>query len=283
MTDEPLKRGTPPGSLREFAVTYAPPHARPILDALYAFEAEIGDTVRTSSHEVAHTRMQWWRAEIDRLLAGHAEHPVTRALEPLRDVAGNDVSLLHEVLVAADIELARLTFGSPRELEAYCFRAAGSLQTLAAVASAAPREISDPEREFARRLGSAIKRTELLRDLRHHATGGRLPVALDDLDAAGVDPRDLLAGQLSPALAQLLEAKRLALHKELHELPALLTSAEHRAAQRQGLVLAALHAKLAGRIDHRKELARTGAELAPLSKLWTAWRTAVRHASARAK
>ena len=283
MKDEPLKRGTPPGSLREFAVTYAPSQARPILEALYAFEAEVGDTVRTANHEVAHTRMQWWRAEIDRLLAGHAEHPVTRALEPLRDIAGNDLSLLHEVLVAADIELARLTFGSPRELEAYCFRAAGSLQTLTAIASAAPRAVSEPEREFARRLGSAIKRTELLRDLRQHAAAGRLPMALDDLDAAGVDPRDLLAGQLSPALAQLLEAKRLALHKELHALPELLGSAEQRAAQRQGLVLAALHAKLVERIDHRRELARTRAELAPLAKLWTAWRTAVRHAPAQAK
>jgi phytoene synthase len=278
MTDEPLKRGTPPGSLREFAVTYAPPHARPFLEALYAFEAELGDTVQASTHEVAHTRMQWWRAEIDRLLAGHAEHPITRALEPLRAIAGSDVALLHELLVAADIELARLTFGSPRELEAYCFRAAGSLQTLAAIASAAPRVVSDAEREFARRLGSAVKRTELLRDLRHHAASGRLPVALDDLDAAGVDPRDLLAAQLSPALVQLLEAKRLALHEELQELPALLPSPAQRAAQRQGLVLAALHARLVERIDHRKELARTRAELAPFAKLWTAWRTAARHA-----
>lgn len=278
MTDDPLKRGTPPGSLRGFAVTYAPPHAKPLLQALYAFEAEIDDTVRTTSHEVAHTRMQWWRGEIDRLIGGEPEHPVTRALEPLREIAGKDISLLHEVLVAADIELARLTFGKSQELEAYCFRASGSLQTLAAIACATPRAVADPEREFARRLGSAIKRTELLRDLRQHTTAGRLPVALDDLEAAGVDPRDLLAEQLSPALASLLEAMRLAMRKELQELPALLTSAEQRAAQRQGLVLAALHAKLLERIDHRQELARTRAELAPWTKLWTAWRTAVRHA-----
>jgi phytoene synthase len=278
LKDDPLKRGTPPGSLREFAVTYAPPHARPLLDALYAFEAEVGDTVRTSNHEVAHTRMQWWRAELDRLLAGRAEHPVTRALEPLRAMAGQDLSLLHEVLVAADIELARLTFGSPSQLEAYCFRASGSLQTLAAVASAGPRALSDEEREFARRLGSAIKRAELLRDLRQHTAAGRLPLALDELDAAGADPRDLRAGQLPPVLIQLLEGKRVALQEELAALPGLLTDAEHRAAQRQGLVLAALHARLVDRIDHRSELARAPAELPPWTRLWTAWRTALRHA-----
>jgi 15-cis-phytoene synthase len=277
LNDDPLKRGTPPGSLRDFAVTYAPPQAQPVLNALYAFEAEIDDTVRTSSHEVAHTRMQWWRGEIDRLLGGTAQHPVTRALAPLRESAGKDLALLHEALVAADIELARLTFGSSSELEAYCFRASGSLQTLAAIACAASKDISDPEREFARRLGSAVKRTELLRDLRQHATAGRLPLALDELDAAGADPRDLLAAPLSPALARLLEAQRLALRDELQQLPALLNAAQRRT-QRHGLVLAALYAQLLQRIDHRRELARTRAEVAPWTKLWTAWRTAVRHA-----
>jgi 15-cis-phytoene synthase len=277
VTDDPLKRGTPPGSLRDFAVTYAPPHAKPLLDALYAFEAEIDDTVRSSSHEVAHTRLQWWRAEIDRLLGGNAQHPVTRALGPLRDIAGTDLALLHEALVAADIELARLTFGSSSELEAYCFRASGSLQTLATIACAATRDLSDPEREFARRLGSAVKQTELLRDLRQHTAAGRLPLALDELDAAGADPRDLLTEPLSPALTQLLEAQRLALHDELQQLPELLNAAQRRM-QRHGLVLAALHAQLLERIDHRRELARTRAEVAPWTKLWTAWRTALRHA-----
>ncbi|HEX9207077.1 MAG TPA: squalene/phytoene synthase family protein [Steroidobacteraceae bacterium] len=275
--DDPLKRGTPPGSLRDFAVTYAPPHAKPLLDALYAFEAEIDDTVRASSHEVAHTRLQWWRGEIDRLLGGNAQHPVTRALGPLRATAGTDLALLHEALVAADIELARLTFGSASELEAYCYRASGSLQTLAAIACAARQDLSDREREFARRLGSAVKQTELLRDLRQHATAGRLPLALDELDAAGVDPRDLLAEPLPPALARLLETRRLALRNDLQQLPALLDPAEQRS-QRQGLVLAALHAKLLERIDHRRELARTRAEVAPSTRLWTAWRTALRHA-----
>lgn len=278
MRDDPLKRGTPPGSLREFAVTYAPSSARPLLHALYAFEAEIGDTVRASQHEVAHTRMQWWRAEVDRLVAGHAEHPVTRALEPLRAVPGADVSLLHEVLVAADIELARLTFGSQRQREAYCYRAAGSLQTLAAAASAAPRALSEEERGFARRLGCAIKRTELLRDLRHHTASGWLPLALDDLDGAGADPRDLLAGQVSPSINKLLDDERGALRREFRALPGLLTAVEQRGAQRQGLVLAALHERLLDRIEHQGELARAPAELPPWARLWTAWRTAVRHA-----
>ena len=52
IADDPLQRGTPAGSLRYFAVLYAPPAARPLLHALYSFEAEVRDTVRASSQKL---------------------------------------------------------------------------------------------------------------------------------------------------------------------------------------------------------------------------------------
>ena len=275
--DDPLQRGTPAGSLRYFAVLYAPEPARPLLDALYAFEAEIDDTVRSSSHEVAHTRLQWWRGEIDRLLGGQPQHPVTRALLPLRSAPGADFALLHEVLVAADIGLARLTLQSAAELEAYCFRATGSLQTLAAAACRMPAALSSSEREFARALGSAVCRTEALRDLRSYLAAGRLPLPLDELEAAGIDPGSLRPDTMSPELGTLLERTRRSLTDELQRLPGLLTR-EERAVQRHGLVLAALQARLLEQIDHRDEIARLRAEVPHWTRLWTAWRTAVRNA-----
>ncbi|HET9694746.1 MAG TPA: squalene/phytoene synthase family protein [Steroidobacteraceae bacterium] len=277
MTDDPLKRGTPPGSLRHFAVMYAPASARPLLEALYAYEAEIADTVASSSHEVAHTRLQWWRGEIDRLLGGDPRHPVTRALQPLRDRAGERVALLHEPLVAADIDLARLTFENARELEAYCFRASGALQLLAAHTSVGDITLPDVEQEFARRLGSAVRRTELLRDLRGHLAAGRLPVPLDALARAGVDPHALRADAMTPAFIAVLTAMRDDLRRQLRELISMLEPAS-RARQRQGLVLAALHGKLLEQIAHGSELARTRAEVPGWTKVWTAWRTALRAA-----
>jgi 15-cis-phytoene synthase len=277
MSDDPLKRGTPPGSLRHFAVMYAPAHAQSVLEALYAFEAEIRDTVQASTHEVAHSRLQWWRGEIDRLLGNDPQHPVTRALRPLRDTAGDRMALLHEPLVAADIDLARFTFGNERELEAYCFRAAGSLQTLAAIASSGAESLSGAEAEFARRLGSAMRRTELLRDLRAHLAAGRLPLPLDALAAANVDPEALGPDTVTPALAALLAGMQRALRTELHGLAPILDRTA-RTRQRQGLVLAALHVKLLARIDHGQELARARAEVPAWTKLWTAWSTALRAA-----
>jgi phytoene synthase len=274
MTDDPLVRGTPPGSLRHFAVMYAPVEARPLLCALYAFEAEVEETVRAANHDVAHTRLRWWRGEVDRLVAGNAEHPVTRALAPMRGFAADALPLLHEALVAADIELARMTFQDQRELQLYCERSGGSIQSVAAAASAGVASLSDDDRGFARRLGSAIKQADLLRDLRLNAMAGRLPFPLDALDAAGIAPADLQGGPLTPSVEGFLEARRLGVDRALQDAMQAFPPRQ-RAVQRQGLVLGALYRELIARIAHRGELARSPAEVPPLQRVWTAWRTAM--------
>jgi phytoene synthase len=276
MIDDPLQRGTPPGSLRYFAVLYAPESARPALQALYAFEAELRDTVCTTAHEVAHTRLQYWRSEVDRLAGGRPEHPVTRGLLPLRE-AGADVSLLHEALVAADFDVARVTLNTETEASALAFRASGSVQTLAAMAARGASPLSAAERDFALRLGAGVLQTEWLRDLRGDILAGRLRLPLDVLEGAGLEPASLLTDPMPKALATLLAERKARVAEELRALPSLLTR-EERSVQRQGLVLAALHARLLDRIDHRTEVARTRTEVPAWTRLWTAWRTAVRHA-----
>jgi len=274
--DDPLRRGTPPGSLRYFSTLFAPKPARPLLEALYAFEAEIRETVDSSSHEVAHTRMQWWRAEVDRYAGGRAQHPVTVALLGLRDCASHDAALLHETLTAADLDLARMTYASAQELEAYAYRAAGALQTLIAAALAGPRPLSVAEREFARRLGIAVRQSEMLRDLAIDVARGRLYLPLDAADAAGLDPADLRSAT-PDTLRRALDPWRSRLSRALAELPALLSRSE-RSTQRPGLVLAALHGRLLERIETASHASSERADVPPWSRLWTAWTTAVRYA-----
>jgi phytoene synthase len=273
---DPLRRGTPPGSLRFFSTLFAPKPARPLLEALYAFEAEIRETVDSSRHEVAHTRMQWWRAEVDRYVGGRPQHPVTVALLALRECASHDGALLHETLTAADLDLARMTYASAQELEAYAYRAAGALQTLIAAALAGPRPLTDAEREFARRLGIAVRQSEMLRDLPVDVARGRRYLPLDAADAAGIDPTDL--GTATPdALHRALDPWRSRLSRALSELPALLSTSE-RSTQRPGLVLAALYGRLLERIETASHASSGRADVPPWTRLWTAWTTAVRYA-----
>jgi phytoene/squalene synthetase len=116
-----------------------------------------------------------------------------------------------------------------------------------------------------------------LRDLRGDAVAGRLRLPLDALGHAGVEPAHLLQEPMPASLAQLLAARKARLGAELQALPRALDRAE-RNVQRQGLVLAALHAKLLDRVDHNAGIARTRAEVPSWTRLWTAWRAAVRHA-----
>ena len=256
-----------PGSLRYFAVLFAAPATRPVLEALYAFEGELRRVSGSATHEAAHARLGWWRGEVDRLAAGRPEHPMTIALLPMRRYRDADPMLLHEMLAAADLDLARFTYRTWPELEAYCFRAAGALQTLLAATLAGDRGLTPTEREFARRLGSAVRQVEMLRDLPVDLAAGRLYAPLEPLDAAGVGPTDLAAPASNLAAARFLEEWTARLGDELDALPGLLADAAERARQRHGLVLGALHARL---------LARS--ELRPLHRLWTAWRTALRYA-----
>lgn len=273
--DDPVRRGTPPGSLRYFSNLFAPDGRRPLLEALYAFEAEIRDTVDTASHEVAHTRLQWWRAEADRYAAGRAAHPVTVAMQPLRQCASHDAGLLHEVLTAADLDLARMTYASARELEAYAFRCSGALQMLIAAALAGARELSTAELDYARSLGSALRQAEMLRDFAIDAERGRLYVPLDAIEAAGIDPTSLKSA--SPAALQsVLEPWRARVKETLLALPERLAPSE-RSTQRPGLVLAALHVRLLERIDLAQPATLQRADVPPWSRLWTAWTTAVRY------
>ncbi len=273
-TAKPDSAGVPPGSLRWYAVLFSGAPDRSLLDALYAFDAELTRIVDSQSHEAAHARLQWWRGELDRFAAGRPSHPLGQALLPLRGCRGGDPALLHERVVGADLDLARLTYQTWQELEAYLFRSAGTLQTLIAAALAGDRELAATERDFARRLGAAVRQAELLHDLDRDLARGRLYAPLQALEAAGIDPHAL--GQRPGLLAASEFARdwRGKVRAELDALPSVLADPEQRSAQRHGLVLAALHAR---RLEGDAAAITGRAEPAPLTRLWTAWRAAIRH------
>lgn len=277
---EALQRALPPGSLRQLAVLFADSDARPALGALYALEAELRRIVAAESHEAAHARLQWWRAELDRLANGRPTHPLAIAMLPLRERAFTDWPLLHELIVAGDLDLARFTYHDWQDLDAYCFRCAGALQTAIAIALSPTRDLSSEEREFARRLGAGVRQAEMLRDLASDSRRGRIYAPLDALRPDGVDPLRLGSGEAGPAGLRFLVAWRSRVRASLLDLPAVLGTPQRCSTQRHGLVLAALHVRLLERLDPSCATASRASrrlDTEPLGRLWTAWRTAVRH------
>jgi 15-cis-phytoene synthase len=270
----PQRRGTPPGSMRYYAVLFAAERARPLMHAFYALEAELRDSVASATHDIAHTRLQWWREELERFARGEARHPVTMTLAAAPYHAIVDLGGLRELAHAAALELACYRYADWSELESHSRRAGGTLQLAIAATLAAPAALADPEREFALRLGAAVRQTEMLRDFALDLSRGRLYVPLQALAEAGIDAREALAKLEDPALRSVLAAWRERVAGELDELPALLDPQQRRR-QTHGLVLAALHRRLLDRMTGGELSAARRAELPPVARLWTAWRTAV--------
>jgi phytoene synthase len=251
-----VNRAAPPGSMRYFALQYAGPRRRDALTALFVIDSEIRASVR-AAHEVAHTRLQWWRAELDRLTNRNAQHPAAQLLQTTLPNA--DFSSLHELLVAADMDLARMTYNTEAELKAYLARSSAALY-FAADANASS-------------LGAWIRRVETIRDLAMDIRAGCIYWPLDELDAAGVALDALRANRMIDAIRALLATEIQRLETQFQPLLQSLTGP----AARPLTVLAQLHCKLLRQIAKSDyDVFAQRHELSPWQKVWTAWRAARR-------
>jgi len=268
-----INRAAPPGSMRYFSLLYTPEDRRDAVLALYVIDSEIRESSRSASHDVAHTRMTWWRAETDRLVNGNPQHPATRLLSDRWSGDRSVFAKLHEILAAADMDLAKMTFNNQQELRAYCSRSGGALQELVASQLASPQPLDESSRAIANKLGVGIRLVEMLRDLRQDAYDSNIYLPLDVLDKHGLKPEHLRAREVDPKLKEALKGLCEVAIGEL----ALPPSRGDQEYFRPVFVLAALHRKLLDRIAARDyDVATSRIELGPIQKPWVAWRAARR-------
>jgi phytoene synthase len=259
-----------PATPRAYALLFSLPARREALTALYAIDVEIAAASSPRvEHAVAHTKLGWWRAEVDRLRAGRPEHPVSRALHATAG-AGPDYALLHERLAAADLRIAGFAPDSDAELDALLYRSHGAVQQLAAQVLAGAR--SEALATFGALLGRGLGLVETLRDLRQDAVDGAVRLPLQRLQDAGVAPESL-AGTTPPSAAPVLQALAARARTAFQGARTAL-SPDERGAQSHGLVLAALHEQLLDVIAAARWDVSSPRAAHPLRQLWTAWRAA---------
>jgi len=269
LDDSLVNRAAPPGSMRYFSLLYAPENRREQLLALYVIDAEMRESAQTVNHDVAHTRLQWWRAEIERLVNGSPQHPAMRVLND-SDVERSSFAKLHEAAAAADMDLARMTYSNMRELRAYSSRSGGAIQELMAAQLVAPAPLDETVRAIANRIGVGVRQSEMLRDLRQDAYDGRVYLPQERLTRHNVSLEDLRAREVAPNVKAALREFKDAVQEDLQ------SAIRSATAQLRPLgVLAALHRKLLDRIAARDyDIATSRIELGPIEKPWVAWRTA---------
>lgn len=261
----------PPGSMRYYALLYAPQEKRDLLVALHLLEDELATTGRSAHHDVAHARLKWWHDELERLVQGKPAHPATRALAAARSALGPELSKLKGLIDAAAIDLARVTFADDGELASYFDRAGGAVAEFAARWLLAPGEASPKTAQAAARLGALIRRVDALRNVRANALAGRIQLSLATLDSLNIDVGDLIRTPWSPTVKSLLQSLLASLKSEIKEAAGAIDR-EDRSALRPLLVSARLHARLLERIDTQINAdAPVWPELGPFEKLVTAW------------
>jgi phytoene synthase len=173
---------------RYFATLFAPAPKRPMLFALYAFNAEvarIAETVREPM--LGAIRLEWWRETAEGAARGSARnHDVARGLAQLFGESAIALAELEALIAARAFDSSADRFADFAALEDYVDSTSGRLMRLAAQVLEAPPGIAGTLREA----GLAYGLTGLLRALPFHNGRHKLYLPLDLLSALHVTPEE---------------------------------------------------------------------------------------------
>ena len=261
-------RAVPLGSVRFWSWLFASSSARAPLLGVYALLAEWNALVDPATEASAsRIKLAWWQQEIQRLIARAPVHPICLYLASQPRAGDVDFSPLSIAVNAALAELSGVPLEFSSELEPHaCALRAGPLGLASHLASA---DIDEAGLENClRALAVADHLARMTRDYRRQARLGRVPFAVEELLAAGVDNADLCADQPPPKLEVYLKQLQ-ARATQNYERAALALPAACRAQQRHLMVLAALGLK-------HLEKPTSSLESARLQDMLLAWSTARR-------
>ena len=258
------------GSSFYYSFRFLPEDRRRAIHAFYAFCREVDDVAdECRDPALARTKLAWWRDEVARLYAGQPEHPVTRALAEAIGPFHLPEDVFSQIIDGMEMDLGVVRYPDFKDLRLYCHRVAGVVGEAAALIFG----ISDRATlKYANRLGLAFQLTNIIRDVGEDARRGRIYLPQDELAAHGVSEADILAARMSESFVRLMEFQYRRAMKTYEEAFALLPAAD-RAAQRPGLIMAAIYHALLEEIraDGFQVLDRR-ISLTPLRKVWIAWR-----------
>jgi len=198
-----------------------PRHKRIAMHALYAFMRHTDDLADDPMPQ--HSRRQaltQWRAAMERALLGQFDPRGSQALrhEPeypqwtlgriilpaLADTVRRyniPADYLRMVIDGVEMDLTTRRYQTFDQLRAYCELVASAV----GLACIHVWGFSGPQAlEPARCCGIALQLTNILRDLRDDAEQGRIYLPLEDLQACGYSPEDLLAGKADSRFESLM-------------------------------------------------------------------------------
>ncbi len=258
----------PLGSARYWSWLFASAVVRAPLLGIYALLAEWHALMDPATEpSAAQIKLAWWQEEVRRLIARVPIHPIGVYLASLPRAGEVDFAPLRQALDASVAEASGVPLERSAELEPHaCAMRAAPLMLASRLAAGGLDEIGLGN--CVRALAVADYLARATRDYRREARQGRIPFAVQELMAAGIDNADLCADQPPPKLENYLQELRTRAAQSYESVAQALPAA-CRPQQRHLLVLAALGAKHLQR--------RTAAPGSPrMQDMLLAWSTARR-------
>ena len=258
------------GSSFYYSFMFLPKQKREAITALYAFCREVDDVVdECTDLQVAQTKLNWWRTEIDALYQNKPQHPVSKALVNPIKTYNLDAEHFREVIDGMEMDLKFNRYEDFKQLQLYCYRVASVVGLLSAqIFGFSNRKTL----KYAHDLGMAFQLTNIIRDVGEDARRGRIYLPLDELATFNVTEDDILYSRESEAVKHLLdhqiERAESYYDRALRELPT-----EDRKSQRVGLMMAAIYRTLLREIkaDGVQKVLNSRTSLGALRKFWLAF------------
>ena len=263
------------GSSFYYSFLFLPPQRRLAITALYAFCREVDDVVdECTDTAIARTTLNWWRNEVNNMLAGTPAHPVTQALAPHVETFNIKGEHLHAVINGMEMDLDQTRYLDFIALERYCWHVASAVGIMSAsiFGCTNPRTL-----EYAEKLGLAFQLTNIIRDVGEDARRGRIYLPINECQTYNVPASELLNAIHSERFEALMRFQ-VERAQTYYDAAFALLPAEDKRAQRPGLIMAAIYRSLLNEIaDDGFHVLQHRLSLTPIRKLWLAWKTWVRN------
>jgi 15-cis-phytoene synthase len=238
------------GSSFTLSFLFLPKAKREAMTALYAFCREVDDVVdECTDYQVAQTKLNWWKQEIERLYAGTPQHPVTKALHAYIHTYNLAKEHFLEIIDGMEMDLKFNRYQDFKQLQLYCYRVASVVGLLSAQIFGYQHRNT---LKYAHDLGIAFQLTNIIRDVGEDARRGRIYFPLDELANANVTEDDILQGRETEAFKAYLNTQ-IERAERFYDKAFSILPREDAKPQRAGLMMAAIYRTLLREIKAEPE------------------------------
>lgn len=179
-----------------------PKEKREAIYTVYSFCRHSDDIVDdTSNPDEAKTRLDEWRADLERCFNGNAHHPIMQALTPVIDRFNIPRETFHALIDGCEMDLNKTIYNTFDELERYCYHVASAVG-LMCIEIFGYRGTNT--HEYAIQLGKALQLTNIMRDVHEDARNGRFYLPAEDFERFGYSHDELTRGQYTPAFTEMM-------------------------------------------------------------------------------